>query len=129
MEYERLFSQMIREMVSRLKTNQHNGVKTVTVNRLLLMKLVQFIAVEQSLKEADIANEMSLSKRTWGYIKSPESDAYISMRLATVDFIIEYVYSLAELLEQKVEMVWWKTQKNKWKRKVRSRKKRTYSTK
>lgn len=105
MEYERLFSQMIREMVSRLKTNQHNGVKTVTVNRLLLMKLVQFIAVEQSLKEADIANEMSLSKRTWGYIKSPESDAYISMRLATIDFIIEYVYSLAELLEQKVEMV------------------------
>lgn len=102
------FSHMIREMANELNMHRKKEAKTMVVNRIVLYKLIDFIAIYHNVKDSDIAEELGISNRTlYGIKHEPRTDSpdYTSIRTTTIDTVIEYTYDLAERVEQKGEMI------------------------
>lgn len=91
-------------MADELVMNKKDNSKTIVVNRLTLKYIIEFIAVYQSMREVDVSENMEISARTLSNIKKPTESVYMSMHMSKIDNVVEYVYNLAETIEQKVEM-------------------------
>lgn len=97
---EVLFCDMIRLMSDSLKESADQTVlKTTTINRITLKQLIEYIAVHESLKESDVAENVGISGRFLTNIKNDKEPVYISIRVATIRNVVKYVYDLAEHIE------------------------------
>lgn len=97
---EMLFCDMIRLMADNLKQSVEKTVlKTTTINRVTLKKLIEYIAVHESLKEIDVAENVGISGRFLSNIKNDKEPVYISIRVVTIERVVQYVYDLAEHIE------------------------------
>src|SRR5699024_12059061 len=78
---EVLFCDMIRLMSDDLKESADQTVlKTTTINRIILKQLIEYIAVHESLKESDVAENVGISGRFLTNIKNDKEPVYISIR-------------------------------------------------
>ncbi len=103
-DYHQKFSQMIRMMADELNRHRNPRAKTITINRIILYQLIDFMAIYQGVKDFNVAEELGISYRTLFSIKNEpgrQSPDYITMRTSTIDNVIQYTYDLAEIVEQR----------------------------
>lgn len=97
------FSQLIRTIADEIRESYSDHQATVLINRFKLKSLLEYIAVKQNTSFLELGESIDVSKRTLSKMSAKsakESDVMIQMHTATVEKILEYAYSIAEIYDK-----------------------------